>query len=67
MRAMCPEVSGEKFSPTENAGYSASQNRAFSGVNLNRDYVDLQNHSSYMYMYSLRNSYVKLYVRTHFM
>jgi hypothetical protein len=23
MRAMCPAVSGEKFSPTENAGYSA--------------------------------------------
>jgi hypothetical protein len=23
MRAMCPAVSGEKFSPTENTGYSA--------------------------------------------
>jgi hypothetical protein len=23
MRAMCPAVSGEKFAPTENAGYSA--------------------------------------------
>jgi hypothetical protein len=23
MRAMCPAVSGEKFPPTENAGYSA--------------------------------------------
>jgi hypothetical protein len=26
MRAMCPAVSGEKFAPTENAGYSACDN-----------------------------------------